>query len=37
MRRNDSLPTAKLRTVVNRDLFHRAPGRIRAGDVIEFS
>src|SRR5450755_985219 len=37
MRGNDTLPTAKLRTVVDRDLFHRAPGRIPAGDVIEFS
>jgi hypothetical protein len=23
--------------VIDRDLFHRAPGRIDAGDVIEFS
>jgi hypothetical protein len=37
MRGNDSLPTPKLRTVIDRDLFHRAPGRIPAGDVIEFS
>jgi len=36
MRGNDALPTAKLRTVIDRDLFHRAPGRIPAGDVIEF-
>jgi hypothetical protein len=36
MRGNDTLPTAKLRTVIDRDLFHRAPGRISAGDVIEF-
>jgi hypothetical protein len=36
MRGNDTLPTAKLRTVIDRDLFHRAPGRIAAGDVIEF-
>jgi hypothetical protein len=36
MRGNDTLPTAKLRTVIDRDLFHRAPGRIPAGDVIEF-
>jgi hypothetical protein len=36
MRGNDELPTAKLRTVIDRDLFHRAPGRIPAGDVIEF-
>jgi hypothetical protein len=37
MRANDALPTAKLRAVIDRDLFHRAPGRIPAGDVIEFS
>lgn len=37
MRGNDTLPTPKLRNVIDRDLFHRAPGRIEAGDVIEFS
>jgi hypothetical protein len=37
MRGNDSLPTPKLRSVIDRNLFHRAPGRIPAGDVIEFS
>jgi hypothetical protein len=37
MRGNDTLPTAKLRSVIDRDLFHRAPGRIAAGDLIEFS
>ena len=36
MRGNDTLPIAKLRAVIDRDLFHRAPGRIPAGDVIEF-
>jgi hypothetical protein len=36
MRGNDSLPTPKLRSVIDCDLFHRAPGRIAAGDVIEF-
>ena len=36
MRGNDTLPTTKLRAVIDRDLFHRAPGRIPAGDVIEF-
>ncbi len=35
-RGNTTLPTAKLRSVIDRDLFHRAPGRIPAGDVIEF-
>jgi hypothetical protein len=37
MRGNDALPTPKLRAVIDRDLFHRAPRRIPAGDVIEFS
>jgi hypothetical protein len=37
MRGNDMLPASKLRAVIDRDLFHRAPGRIAAGDVIEFS
>jgi hypothetical protein len=36
MRGNDTLPTTRLRSVIDRDLFHRAPGRIPAGDVIEF-
>jgi hypothetical protein len=36
MRGNDTLPVAKLRAVIDRDLFHRVPGRIPAGDVIEF-
>jgi hypothetical protein len=36
MRGNDTLPAPKLRAVIDRDLFHRAPGRIPAGDVIEF-
>ena len=36
MRGNDTLPTPKLRAVIDRDLFHRAPGRIPAGDVLEF-
>ena len=36
MRGNDTLPTAKLRAVIDRDLFHRAPGRIAAGGVLEF-
>jgi hypothetical protein len=36
MRGNDTLPTPKLHSVIDRDLFHRAPGRIPAGDVVEF-
>jgi hypothetical protein len=37
MRGNKSLPTTKLGAVIDRDLYHRAPGRIPAGDLIEFS
>jgi hypothetical protein len=36
MRGNDQLPVPKLRTIIDRDLFHRAPGRIPSGDVLEF-
>ena len=36
MRGNDALPVTKLRTVIDRDLFHRAPGRIPSGDLLEF-
>lgn len=36
MRGNDKLPELKLRTIIDRDLFHRAPGRIPSGDVLEF-
>ncbi|HKS19269.1 MAG TPA: hypothetical protein VJS63_08675 [Bradyrhizobium sp.] len=36
MRGNHALPVLKLRATIDRDLFHRAPGRIPAGDVIEF-
>ena len=37
MRGNDSLPKPKLRVVIDRDLFHSAPGRIAARELIEFS
>jgi len=37
MRGSDSLPATKRRAVIDRDLFHRAPGRIPTGDLIEFS
>ena len=37
MRGNDAMPRPKLRTVIDCDLFHRAPGRIPSGDLIEFS
>ena len=36
MRGNDKLPVPKLRAVIDRDLFHRAPGRIPSGDALEF-
>ncbi len=37
MRGNDALPRPKLRAVIDRDLFHRAPGRIATADVVEFA
>jgi hypothetical protein len=37
MRGSDTLPTPKLRAVIDRELFHRVPGRIPSGDLIEFS
>lgn len=37
MRTNEALPRVKLRTVIDRDLFHRPPRRIAADDVIEIS
>ena len=36
MRGNDKLPMPMLRTIIDCDLFHRAPGRIPSGDVLEF-
>ena len=36
MRGNDTLPVPKLRTIIDRDLHHRAPGRIPGGDQLEF-
>jgi hypothetical protein len=36
LRANKALPTAKLRAVIDRELFHRVPGRIPSADVIEF-
>jgi len=36
MRGGDKLPVPKLRAIIDRDLFHRAPGRIPSGDVLEF-
>ncbi|MBA7618168.1 hypothetical protein ES703_25489 [subsurface metagenome] len=36
MRGNDMLPVPKLRTIIDRDLYHRAPGRIPSDDQVEF-
>ena len=36
MRGNEALPRPKLRAVIDRDLFHRAPGRIPPFEAIEF-
>jgi hypothetical protein len=35
--RGDTLPTVTLRRVIDSDLFHRQPGRIPAGEAVEFS
>jgi len=37
MRGNDTLPSQKLRAVIDRELFHRMPGRVPSADLIEFS
>lgn len=37
MRASDILPTPMIRAVIDRELFHRAPGRIPAADQVEFS
>lgn len=36
MRANDVLPESILRSAIDRDLFHKVPGRIAPGDTIEF-
>jgi len=36
MRGNEKLPVPKFRAIIDRDLFHRAPGRISSGDALEF-
>jgi hypothetical protein len=36
IRGNHKLPVPKLYTIIDRDLFHRVPGRISSGDVLEF-
>jgi hypothetical protein len=37
LRANDAVPTAKLCAIIDRNLFHRMPGRGVGGDVIEFN
>lgn len=37
MRGNDALPRPRVRVVVDRELFHRSPGRIAAADVVELA
>jgi len=37
MRGNDALPRPKMRAVIDRELFHRAPGRISPAEVVELS
>ncbi len=37
MRDNKALPVMKQIAVIDRELFHRAPGRIPAADLIEFN
>lgn len=36
MRANDVLPIYQLRSVIDRELYHKLPGRIAPGDTIEF-
>ncbi|SPP95948.1 MULTISPECIES: PAS domain-containing protein [Bradyrhizobium] len=37
MRGNDALPRPKMRAVIDRELFHRAPGRIAPAETVEFA
>lgn len=37
MRGNDALPRPKMRAVIDRELFHRAPARIAPAETVEFS
>ncbi|MGY3466781.1 hypothetical protein ACVW0I_003652 [Bradyrhizobium sp. LM6.11] len=37
MRGNDALPRPRSRAVIDRDLFHRAPGRIAPAELVEFA
>jgi hypothetical protein len=36
MRGSQPLPVPKLRAIIDRDLYHRAPGRIQAAEELEF-
>ena len=36
MRGNQTLPVPKLRAIIDRDLYHRAPGRILSSGLVEF-
>jgi hypothetical protein len=36
MRGGDHLPVYQLRSIIDCDLFHRSPGRVLPGDVLEF-
>ena len=36
MRGTDKLPEPRLSAIIDRNLFHRAPGRIPVGEVLEF-
>jgi len=36
MRGSDKLPVPKLRSIIDRELFHRAPSRVPSGDELEF-
>lgn len=37
MRGNDALPRPRSRAVIDRDLFHRAPGRIATAELVDLS
>ncbi len=37
MRDSQTLPSIKLVSTIDRDLFHRVPGRVASGDVIELN
>lgn len=37
MRGSDALPASIVRAVIDRELFHRTPGRIPSADLIEFN